>query len=184
MGGSKVRFQECTDYLVKMAKEKSDRARPVPMDIWLAEGRQTMEPGNYEEFGYGGYGFDGGESLAALGKGAGCFICGGDHFQRECPYKGKGKGKGGWKGDWGYVKADGMKGFGKGGQKGMVNEGLIKGGFGKGKGKGVGIKAGSEVKGGVGKGVGGWNGDGKSAWAWGPPPGCRKRRWHVVQRRD
>ena len=48
-----------------MAKEKTDRGRPVPMEI--------------------------GDTLAALGKGGGCFKCGGAHFQRECPYKGKGR---------------------------------------------------------------------------------------------
>ena len=28
-----------------------------------------------------------------------------------------------------------------------------------------------DSKGGAGKGFGGWKGDGKGAWAWGPPPG-------------
>ena len=97
--------------------------------------------------------------MAALGKGSGCFICGGNHFQRECPYKGKGKGKVGWKGDWGYGKADWLKGSSKGGMKGLVTGGMVKGGFDKGKGKGFGAKADNEVKGGIGKGVGlegGW----------------------------
>ena len=29
----------------------------------------------------------------------------------------------------------------------------------------------AEVKGGAGKGFGGWKGEGKGVWAWGPPPG-------------
>ena len=153
MGGGKLRYQECKDYLVKMAKEKSDRARPVPMEVGAAESGLVEGLGNYDEIGYGGMGDL--PFLAALGKGSGCFICGGNHFQRECPYKGKGKGKGGWKGVWGYGKADWLKGSSKGGMKGLVTEGMVKGGFEKGKGKGFGTKADNEVKGGIGKGVGG-----------------------------
>ena len=56
MGGGKLRYQECKDYLVKMAKEKSDRARPVPMEVGAAESGPVEGLGNYDEIGYGGYG--------------------------------------------------------------------------------------------------------------------------------
>ena len=56
----------------------------------------------------------------------------------------------------------------------MVNDGLSKGAADKGKGKGVGLKVGGDMKGGTGKGVSGGKGDGRNAWAWGPPPGLTK----------
>ena len=82
--------------------------------------------------------------LGALGKGGGCWICGGTHFQRECPYKGKGKGKAeGFKGVGlkGGTKGDGGGWKGKG--KGQIPPWMFGGPVDKGKGKGV-----SEVKGG------------------------------------
>ena len=87
--------------------------------------------------------------LGALGKGGGCWICGGTHFQRECPYKGKGKGKGdGGKAAGGKGEQKGESGFWKGKGKGPMPPWIF-GWFGdKGKGKGVSAPAAAEVKGG------------------------------------
>ena len=101
------------------------------MDIGNLNGQTNQEQGNQDGGGYEGYGYDGSEVLAAIGKGSGCYTCGGDHFQRECPYKGKGKGKTGWKGETNFGKSDWSKGLGKG----MVNDWLSKGAVDKGKGK-------------------------------------------------
>merc|ERR1711948_11898 len=88
MGGGRLKYQESRDYLIKTAKEKTDRGKVVPMEIGVTES------GGQEWMGYGDYGGEAEGMLGALGKGGGCWICGGTHFQRECPYKGKGKGKG------------------------------------------------------------------------------------------
>ena len=169
MGGGKLKYQESRDYLIKMAKEKTDRGKVTPMELGAAD----IWGGGWEGFGGlaanggGGYGIydhdmvEGGE-IGAIGKGGGCWLCGGNHFQRECPLKGKGKGKGDagkGPGEKGGTKGDWWKGKGKG-MMPTWNFGD------KGKGKGV-----LEAKGGDGKGGGGWKGGGKSAWAWGPPPG-------------
>lgn len=67
-----------------------------------------------------------GMDIGSLQKGGGCWNCGGSHFSRDCPKKGKGKGKDG-KGKGKYKGKDGWKGKGKG---------KSKDGGGKGKGKG------------------------------------------------
>ena len=68
-----------------------------------------------------------GMDIGSLQKGGGCWNCGGPHFSRDCPKKGKGKGKDG-KGKGKYKGKDGWKGKGKG-------KGKDGGGKGKGKGK-------------------------------------------------
>ena len=62
MGGGKLKYQESKDYLIKMAKEKADRGRPVPMDVSAAE------VGEYGGTECGGYGMEDGDMIAALGK--------------------------------------------------------------------------------------------------------------------
>ena len=87
----------------------------IPMDLGAADwwGGVWDGFGGLAGLGGGGYGvydYDMGDEgvIGAIGKGGGCWVCGGSHFQRECPYKGKGKGKG--------EMAKGMGG--KGDQKG------------------------------------------------------------------
>ena len=50
MGGGKLKYQASRDYLIKMAKEKTDRGKPVPMELGAAEyGEQGwMEYGEYD----------------------------------------------------------------------------------------------------------------------------------------
>ena len=67
-----------------------------------------------------------GMDIGSLQKGGGCWVCGGPHYSRDCPKKGKGKGKDG-KGKGKSKGKDAWKGKGKGKSK--------DGGKGKGKGK-------------------------------------------------
>ena len=69
MGGGKLKYQESRDYLIKMAKEKTDRGKPVPMELGAAEvGEQGWT-------GYGEYDMEEEGMLGLLGKGGGCWIC-------------------------------------------------------------------------------------------------------------
>ena len=51
------------------------------MDVGVTESGLPEWSVNYEGIGYGRFEFEGGQALAAIGKGSGCFICGGNHFQ-------------------------------------------------------------------------------------------------------
>ena len=76
MGGGKLKYQESRDYLIKMAKEKTDRGKPTPMELGAAEywGKGWDGFGGSADNGGGGYGVynhdmeEWGE-IGALGKG-------------------------------------------------------------------------------------------------------------------